>query len=412
MAASRHATALASMDMSAPLLGPDRALEQVLAAVPVPGRRALPLDLTLGLVAADDAAALEDVPAFDRAMMDGWAVKLVDAGREVKCLEEIAAGDGRSRPALAAGHAYSIMTGAPVPSGADAVVPFEPTSRTRECVRLPDSIRARANIVPRGSECAVGQVWLHRGEVVTPMTVAAAICVGATTLSVHPSPRIAVLTTGSELTSATPTFGQIRDSNGPMLVALLAEAGFLAERGSVGDDASALSARLEALSDVDVVLLSGGVSAGTHDDVPDVLRRLGATILFHKVAQRPGKPLLVARRGRQLLFGLPGNPLATHLCATRYALPALRLLAGHSPRPRTVRARLAEELPGNPERTWFLACQLLDDGAVKPLLPVSSADLIRPHQADGYLRLESGTAGLPAGSEVTVTLIGAAAWTR
>lgn len=398
--------------MNASLLEPDETLARVLAAVPSPARETLPLDRVLGLVAAEDAFSLQDLPAFDRSMMDGWAVRLADAGCDVSILDEIAAGDGRTRSPLALGQAYPIMTGAPLPPGAEAVVPFEQAVRTGERVRLPGQLRARANVVIRGSECAAGQLWLRQGEVVTPMALAAAIAVGATSLSVRTRPRVAVLTTGSELTAASPSVGQIRDSNGPMLVALLAEAGFAAERGTVGDDPVALRARLEFLRDADIVLLSGGVSVGTHDDVPTVLERLGATILLHGVAQRPGKPLLVATRERQLLFGLPGNPLASHLCATRYALPALRLLAGRAARPRIVRARLAVALPTNAKRTWFLACRFLDEGTVTPLLPVSSADLIRPHQADGYLRLEPNAAALAAGSEVIVTLIGAAAWTR
>lgn len=398
--------------MKTPLLAPDEALERVLAAVPAPACSALAPEQALGLVVGEDACAVGDLPPFDRAMMDGWAIRLGDAGRDVACLEEIAAGDGRSRPPLVAGQAYPIMTGAPVPAGAEAVVPIEQAQPRGDRVLLPERIRAGANIVSQGSECAVGQVWLRRGEVVTPMALAAAIAVGTASLVVHPRPRIAVLTTGSELTGSVPGAGQIRDSNGPMLVALLAEAGLPATRATVGDDAAALLARLEALADCAVVLLSGGVSAGSHDDVPGVLRRLGAEILVHGVAQRPGKPLLVATRGRQLIFGLPGNPLAAHLCACRYALPAVRKLSGLAPHPRTLSAGLAAELPANSERTWFLASRLLADGTVQPLPPVSSADLVGPHQADGYLRLEPGAAARPAGSPVTVTRIGASAWSQ
>ncbi|MEK7414419.1 MAG: molybdopterin-binding protein, partial [Planctomycetota bacterium] len=203
--------------------------------------------------------------------------------------------------------------------------------------------------------------------------------------------------------------GSIRDSNGPMLVALLHEAGLAARRQAVRDDADALFAALRALATTDAVILTGGVSAGAHDDVPGVLRRLGAEVLFHKVAQRPGKPLLLARIGRQLFFGLPGNPLAAHLCACRCVLPALRRLAGQPHTPLTGHGTLSAALPHNSDRTWFLPARV-NAGSVTPLLPVSSADLVQPHQANAYLRLEPGAAALPAGSTVSYTRIGVDAW--
>lgn len=389
-------------------LAPDDALAQVLAAVPEPARAEVRADDALGLVLAGDVRAAADLPPFDRAMMDGWAVRLADAGTAVAALDEIAAGDGRSRPALRPGNAHPIMTGAPVPPGAEAVVPLEDTQRDGERVLLPSGIRAQANIVRRGGECAAGAVWATAGARVTPLTIAAAIAVGQACLPVHPRPQVAVVATGSELSDAAGP-GAIRDSNGPMLIALLAEAGLAASRHRLADDAGALTIALDAWSRHDAIILTGGVSAGTHDEVPGVLRRLGAEVLFHKVAQRPGKPLLVARRGRQLIFGLPGNPLAAHLCACRYALPALRRLAGLPHAPRSGRGELTAALPANRERTWFLPALVVGE-AVTPLPPISSADLVRPHQANAYLRLEPGAAAQPAGAEVAFTRSGADAW--
>lgn len=389
-------------------LDPDAALACVLATVPAPAAVEVSADDSLGLVLANDVRAVADLPPFDRAMMDGWAVRLADAGTAVAALDEIAAGDGRPRPALCPGSTHPIMTGAPVPTGTEAVVPLEDTQRDGERVLLPSSIRAQANIVRRGGECAAGAVWATAGARVTPMTIAAAIAVGQANLPVHPRPRVAVVATGSEL-SDTARPGAIRDSNGPMLIALLAEAGIAAQRHRLADDAAALAVALDAWSGHDAIILTGGVSAGTHDEVPGVLRRLGAEILFHKIAQRPGKPLLVARRGRQLIFGLPGNPLAAHLCACRYVLPALRRLAGLPHAPRTGRGALTAVLPANRERTWFLPALVIGD-AVTPLPPISSADLVRPHQANAYLRLEPGAGAQPAGAEVAFTRIGADAW--
>lgn len=393
------------------LLEPDAALDHVLAAVPPATSVSLPAGDCVGLALAADATACADLPPFDRAMMDGYAVRLADAGAVVALLGEIAAGDGEHRQSLQTGEAYPIMTGAPVPPGAEAVVPHEQTQRHGDRVRLPERIRSRSNIVPQGGECRAGWPWAKAGALVTPMTLAAALGVGATHLVVHPRPRVVVIATGSELVTDPTAPGQICDTNGPMLTALFQEAGISVRRQVIGDDAAALVAALQTVQDVDVVVLTGGVSAGTHDEVPGVLRRLGAEVLFHKVAQRPGKPLLVARLGRQLLFGLPGNPLAAHLCACRYAVPALRRLAGLPHVAARGRGVLQAALPANTERTWFLPA-LVEAGAVFPLLPVSSADLVQPHQANAYLQLEPGSAAMAAGTEIAYTRIGAAAWVR
>ena len=391
------------------LLEPDEALAQVLAAVPPPSVVRLPPERCRGLVFAEDALAPADLPPFDRAMMDGFAVRLADAGRSVAILDEIAAGDGAARAPLQPGQAHPIMTGAPLPAGAEAVVPSEQTTRADGRVILPERIRAQANIVARAAECAAGRPWARAGATVTPMALAAAIAVGARELAVFPRPQVVVVTTGSELAEDPTRPGQIRDSNGPMLAALLEESGVAATRRTVADDAGALLACLQSLDDADAVVLTGGVSAGTHDEVPGVLARLGAEPLFHKVAQRPGKPLLLARRGRQLLFGLPGNPLAAHLCACRYAIPALRRLGGLGHVPLAGRGVLTAPLPENRDRTWFLPARVQGD-AVQPLPPVSSADLVQPHQADAYLRLEPGAAAVPAGTGIAYTRHGAAAW--
>ena len=405
-----HADRGASVTMAG-LLEPDAALELVLSAVPPARSVQLPAGDCLGLALAADATACADLPPFDRAMMDGYAVRLADAGAAVALLGEIAAGDGAGREPLPTGQAYPIMTGAPVPPGAEAVVAHEQTRRQGDLVYLPERIRPGGNIVPRGGECAAGRVWAKTGAVVTPMTLAAAVGVGATHLAVHLRPRVTVIATGSELVADLSAAGRIRDTNGPMLAALFEEDRASVQRQTIGDDANALHAALQALSDVDAVVLTGGVSAGTHDEVPGVLRRMGAEILFHKVAQRPGKPLLVARLGRQLLFGLPGNPLAAHLCACRYVVPALRRLAGLPHVPARGRGVLQATLPANTERTWFLPA-LVEAGNVLPLLPLSSADLVQPHQANAYIRLDPGSAAQPAGGEIDFTRIGTAAWVR
>ncbi len=393
---------------------PDDALAVLLAAVAPLAHQTIAAGDALGRVCAVALIAPTDQPAFPRAMMDGFAVRLADAGGAVELRREIAAGDGAAPEPLGDGSAYPIMTGAPVPSGAEAVVPIEKTTREGALVRLPERIKPGANIVGCGEELRRGDALLPAGAVVGPLALAALVAAGIEQLAVHPPPRIAVLTTGSELAAGDLGHGQIRDSNGPMLAALLAEQDWTAERGSVADDPERLAERLAALADRDAVLLTGGVSAGSHDDVPGVLRRLGADVILHKVAQKPGKPLLLARRGRQLIFGLPGNPLAAHCCACRYVIPALRRLAGLSITPLQGHGRLRLATPANADRTWFIPARVDADGDgydVTPLNPVSSADLYRPALANAYLRLEPGAAAAAVGSKISFTWIGARAWT-
>jgi molybdopterin molybdotransferase len=385
-------------------IGPDDALAMILGAMHPLDPIELPAEDCLGLVLAADIAATADLPPFDRAMMDGWAVRLQDAGGEVAILDEIAAGDGADRPPVATGCAHPIMTGAPVPPGAEAVVPCEQAERSGQRVRLPERIKAGANIVPRGAECRAGSPWAQGGGRITALTLAAAIGVGALRLPVVPRPRVTIIATGAEL-SDDPGAGCIRDSNGPMLAALLAEAGFSTKRLRAGDDGAGIADAV-AGSHGDAVVLTGGVSAGTHDEVPQALHRLGAETILRAVAQKPGKPLLVARIGAKPVFALPGNPLAAHLCCCRYVIPALRRLAGRDGAAATGAGILAVALPAGGDRTWFVPA-LVVDRAVTPLLPRSSADLVAPHRANAYLRVDPGAPAQPVGAAVGYVRIGA-----
>jgi molybdopterin molybdotransferase len=397
-----------------PVLSPDSALSTVLAAVPDARPLRLAAPQALGLALAEDVIANDNHPPFPRAMMDGYAVRLADAGRTVVLRDEIAAGDTRAHAPLSDGHAHPIMTGAPVPPGAEAVVAQEQTIRSTTGVTLPAAIKADANIVAIGGDLAVGSTVLSAGAVLNAAGIAALAALGRDEVLVLPRPRVTVLTTGSELvTNSAPLApGQIRDSNGPMLVALCAELGISISRASVPDQPAVLATALERLATHDVTILSGGVSTGTHDDVPSVLTELGYTVLLHGVAQKPGKPLLVARRGRNLLFGLPGNPLASHLCFCRYVAPALRRMQGRNASPHGGTGVLMRAAPTTKDRTWFIPALVTtdDDGwRILPLPPASSADLFTAARANAYLRLEANT---PAaiGTRLPFTWIGTNAW--
>lgn len=396
------------------MIDPDRALELVLEAA-VPAREAIevPLAAASGLVLAADVTADRDYPPFDRAMMDGYAIQLADAGRTARVAHEARAGHA-SEEAVTPGRCAGISTGAPCPPGTEAVAIREEVQREGDEVRLPLTVRRDQHIVRRGAEAAQGAVVLEAGTEVTPLVIAVLAAVGRGSVAVWRAPRLALITTGDELArgGAAPGAAQIRDTNGPMLVALARGSG-IAEVLALGaqDDAASLAAALEQAAGADVIALTGGVSAGRYDLVPDALRALGAEAVFHKVTQKPGKPLLFARRGRQLIFGVPGNPVSAHFCFVRYAAPVLRRLAGRIPAVLRGVGRLGEPFAVHEKRTVFAPARVArrEDGyVVKALATQGSADIFSAARANAYLRLPPGGAELPAGARVSFELFGEA----
>jgi molybdopterin molybdotransferase len=316
-------------------------------------------------------------------MMDGYAVRLADARGAVPVATEIPAGttwDG----VLVDGSCIAILTGAPCPAGTEAVVPKEHTRRQGSDVLLPAEITPGQNIAAVGSECREGQRILSAGTCLTPLGVAALASFGKESVRIVPRPSVAIITTGGELVSQGDVTqpGQICDSNGPMLVALAMELGLAAPRYlHAGDTMAELRQVLESSKDADIVVLSGGVSVGTYDLVPQALAEIGAETVFHGVKQKPGKPLLFARTARQLFFGLPGNPLSCHFGFHRYVSAAARKMSGLEGPPHILHGVLTAPYHAKGDRTHFVlaraepALQSESAWRVAPLPAVSSADI-------------------------------------
>jgi molybdopterin molybdotransferase len=366
-----------------------------------------PLDASLGRVLARNAAADRDYPPFDRAMRDGFAVKAADLPGTLRVAGEIRAGQ-HSDLALGAGEAIEIMTGAPVPSGADAVVMVEHCERTGESVRIGRTLESGANIAACGSEARTSAVVLEHGSRLSYAGVAWLAAIGHVSVEVFVRPRVAIVSTGDEIVDInnTPQPHQIRNSNGWSISAQVKRAGGIPvrlpiARDTVEDTRWIVEQGLQS----DMLLLSGGVSAGKYDVVETVLAELGAEFFFDRVLIQPGQPLVFGRVGQKLFFGLPGNPVSGMVTFEVFARAALELLSGAkgAPLPITL-ARLSRPFTHKPGLTRFLpAC--VNDAEVTPVAWHGSGDIAALCHANAFLVADADTAEYAAGETIPVLLM-------
>ncbi len=321
------------------MITPRTALARILANVRALGLESVSLSEAVDRVLATDLRARADLPGFDNSAMDGYAVHAADCAlgtsRPLKVLATARAGF-RARLRVGRGEAVKIMTGAPLPPGADAVVMKEFTAPGPDgTIRILRAPGRGDHIRPRGEDVRRGARLLRKGVRLRPSEIALLAAQGIARVRAVRRPRVAVLATGDELVSGSGRLaaGKIRNSNGPALSAALSRWGarVVLSRVVRDDPASLRRAVRAALSRADLVLVTGGVSVGDFDHTREVLQNVGAWIVFWKVAMKPGKPLLFALRGGKPVFGLPGNPVAVMVCLEEYVRPALETLQGHEP---------------------------------------------------------------------------------
>ena len=384
----------------------ERALAIVLASARYLGEELVPLSEAAGRVLAADLVADGDQPPFAKAAMDGFACRRSDLPGPLTVVETIAAGLV-PRELVTPGLCARIMTGAPLPSGADCVVRLEDTETLTDGSVRSLSTAAGSNICRQGEDMSSGDIVLGRGLRIAAPHVAVLASLGKARVPVARRPRVAIIATGDELVAveSRPGPGQIRNSNGPQLVAQTVAAGGVPHiRAPARDEATELHAALAAaLADSDVVVLSGGVSAGDFDLVPQAMRDCGLEIRFDRLAMKPGQPTTFAVGDGAWCFGLPGNPVPTFLQFEILVRPLLARLMGGDPTPRMFVAPLAETVTrrGVACRSW-LPVRLTADGEVRPLDCHGSAHIHALCLADGFIVLPEGTTRLEKGALIHV----------
>jgi len=385
------------------LLSVHQALEAVLTRVQPLSAERVPLDQASERVLAEAARAVVDLPPFPSSAMDGFAVRAADTPGSLPVVERVAAGRPAPR-ALAAGEAMGIATGGVVPEGADAVVPIERATATGGRVDIPEATTAGANVRPRGGDVAGGAVVVAAGVRLGAAQIGALAAAGVGDVECSRRPRVAVLTTGTELRRPGEPLapGEIYESNGPMLAALLGRAGAeVVPLESVEDEDAAHRAAIERGLEQDVLVTSGGVSVGPHDLVRRIEGELGVEEVFWGVSVKPGKPLAFGVRGKTLVFGLPGNPVSSLVCSVLFVLPALRALQGENdPAPGYRDGTLAGPVRPDSRRDELVRARLNSGGRLEPLSGRESHMIVRAAEANALIYLPAGEDEIPSGASV------------
>ncbi|HEX6190520.1 MAG TPA: gephyrin-like molybdotransferase Glp [Pyrinomonadaceae bacterium] len=379
------------------------AIQIVLQQTSLLGTEPVPIGEVLGRILGEDVVADSDLPPFDRAQMDGYAVRAADVETtpaRLRIVGESAAGAGWHHE-MKAGEAVRIMTGAPVPKGADSVQQVELTRELNEAgtVEILEPVEIGRSIVRQAAEIRSGETVLRAGEEISAQAIATLASFGYARVKVGRQPRVAVMATGSELVSVEqkPARDQIRDSNNYTIEAFAKLAGATVERLPLaGDDTELLKKQMAAtLERCDMLITSGGVSMGLYDFTKTAFRELGAEILFERVALKPGKPTVFGKICDKLIFGLPGNPVSVAVTFNLFARAALRAMQGATEKTLPeVTAVLARNVKASPDRDSYLPAVLRtdEDGRLlaEPLKWGGSSDFVSFARANGLIMVPAG----------------------
>ena len=384
------------------------------------GTEIVSLQQALGRVLAEDMRANRDQPPYDVSAMDGFALRSADVAHApvaLTVIEDIKAGD-MPQHTVQAGQCARIMTGAPLPPGADAVIRVEDTEAVSDTqVRIKVAVKPRNDIRDRGESMRSGEVVLATGTPVTPGVVGMLAMVKAAQVPVYRLPRVAILSTGDELEALDAPFdaNKIPDANSYALMAQVQALGIQPDLlGIARDEPQHLQEMLQRGLQYDVLLVSGGTSVGVHDYVRPTLERLGVQMKFWRVQMKPGHPMAFGVAPLTWVFGLPGNPVSSMVCFEQFVGPALRSILGHRALyRRTLTAKLARDVKHKHSRTEFVRVLLGQDGETHTATPTGdqgSGILRSMAMAEGLMIVPAESKGVGAGEQVTVQLLDGTAW--
>lgn len=393
------------------MLQVEEAQARVMAAIAPGAAEIVPFFEARGRVLREDVIAVHDAPPADNSAMDGYAVRASDVPGRLRVSGDIPAGHPSAHP-LEPGTAMRIMTGAFVPDGADTVIQVELTDGGTDFVIFEKALPAGANIRRRGSDMRAGDVVLRAGTRIGPAEIAVLAAVQKTKVSAGRRPTVAILSTGDELIDPDGTLaaGKIVNTNGPLLAALVRDAGAIPrELGIVRDTREATIAGLEAALESDFVLSSGGVSVGAFDFVKEALEAIGAETKFWRVAMKPGKPVVLSTWRDRVIFGLPGNPVSCFVSFHLFVHPALRKYAGEEGRlfAPVVQMRVTAPLKPAGDRRVYVRVHVEADGGelvARPLASQGSGSLTSMLGANGLAVVEAGVTRIEEGERVPVLL--------
>jgi len=358
-----------------------------------PAEEKVSLERANGQTLAEEINADRDLPPFNRATMDGVVIafKSFENGQREFLIEGIQAAGQPQQTLIDHAKCFEIMTGAPLPKGTDSVIQYESIVIENKVAKVSGSVEKNQNVHRQGSDAKQGEVLLSRGFKISPAEVAMLASVGKSEVSVIKYPTAAVISTGDELVEVhrTPLPHQIRKSNSYMLAAALDELGCKADLFHLIDDEKEIKEKLAAiLSKYELIILSGGVSKGKFDFIPQALESLHVKKLFHQVSQRPGKPMWFGQSEKNTVFGLPGNPVSTFACFHRYVKPWLTKSFGNQRQKQS--AILAEDYSFTPKLSYFLQVKIQNENGKLMAYPFSgggSGDFANLKDVDGFLEL-------------------------
>lgn len=373
------------------------ALDIVLENASLAGVVEVPLRDAVGRTLAEEIVADRDFPPFDRVTMDGIAIayQSYEDGQRSFEIESIQAAGSPQQSLRKASHCIEVMTGAMMPLGADTVIRYEDLKQIQNSYSILTAVKPNKNIHYKGGDLLIGATLISKGSRIKAIDINALATVGKSKVAVVALPKVAVISSGDELVpiSEKPADYQIRRSNIHMLAARLSEYQIKADCFHLADHKEAIKERISELEkEYDVLLLSGGVSKGKYDFIPEVLNELGFEKQFHKVAQRPGKPFWFGTKDQTTVFAFPGNPVSTLLCFHRYFIPWLNKTQGHNTP--SIKVSLTKDHVFKPDLTQFALARISQEqsGLVNAEINNGngSGDIVGPLSNHGFICLPQG----------------------